>query len=141
MANIQNTLAIIKPSAVKSKYTGNILYTIEQSEFEIVKIKNIHLTPSQAKAFYIEHKDRPFFDTLVEMMSCGPVYVMILQAENAIIRYRELMGATDPAKASEGTLRKLYGINIDSNAVHGSDSPESAIREIEFFFGSSDNRQ
>ncbi len=131
---LERTLSIIKPDAVKAKNAGKIIEMLESNGFSIIGMKKIHLTKEQAKKFYIVHKDRPFYDSLTDFMSEGPIIVMVLEKENAIEDYRKLMGATNPEEAEEGTIRKLYGTNIERNAVHGSDSKESASYEIGFFF-------
>ena len=132
--NLQQTLAIIKPDAVEAKVTGKIIEKIEQAGFKIVDLRKIKLEKEGAEKFYAEHKDKKFFPDLVSFMISGPVIVMILEKEEAINDWRQLMGTTDPAKAKDGTLRKLFGTSIEKNAVHGSDSVESASREIKFFF-------
>ncbi len=132
--NIQQTLSIIKPDAMKLKYSGKIIDFLEEKGFSIIAQKKIVLTKNQAEAFYIVHKDRPFFNELVEFMISGPIVVQIIEAKNAVSLYREIMGSTDPDKAEEGTIRKLYGSNIQCNAVHGSDSVENATTETSFFF-------
>ena len=131
---IENTLSIIKPDAVKNKKTGYIIGFIEEKGFDILAKKKIILGKNQAKEFYSIHKDRPFFDELVDFMISGPIVVQILERDNAISYYREIMGNTDPGKAENETIRKLYGTNIQCNAVHGSDSEENARKEISFFF-------
>lgn len=132
--NIEYTLAIIKPDAVQSKKTGKIIDRIEQEKFEIIKIKKLKLTPQQAEGFYSVHKNKPFFKNLVNYITSGPIIVMILQKENAIEEWRKLMGETNPEKAEENTLRNIFGTDIEKNAVHGSDSPQTAKKEIYFFF-------
>ncbi|WP_022669644.1 nucleoside-diphosphate kinase [Hippea alviniae] len=131
---LERTLSIIKPDAVKAKNAGKIIEMLESNGFSIIGMKKIHLTKEQAKKFYIVHKDRPFYDSLTDFMSEGPIIVMVLEKDNAIEDYRKLMGATNPEDAEEGTIRKLFGTNIERNAVHGSDSKESASYEIGFFF-------
>lgn len=131
---IQRTLSIIKPDAVEARKTGAIISRLEEEGFKVVAMKRIHLTRAQADGFYAEHKGRGFFDELCTFMSRGPIVVMALEREDAIAKYREVIGATDPAKAAEGTIRKLYGSNVGENAVHGSDKPETAVREIGYFF-------
>ncbi len=130
----ERTLAIIKPDSVKAANTGKIIAMLEEHGFEIVAMKKIKLTKKQAEGFYIVHKERPFYDSLTSFMSEGPVVVMVLQKENAIADYRRLMGATNPEEAEEGTIRALFGTDIERNAVHGSDSKESADFEIRYFF-------
>ena len=131
---MERTLAIIKPDAVKAKNTGKIIDRIEQENFEIICLKKINLTKNTAERFYEVHKGKAFFDELMQFMTSGPIVVMVLEKENAIQAWRDLMGPTDPAKASEDTLRKLYGTNVGINATHGSDALETAKREISFFF-------
>ena len=133
MAN-QRTLSIIKPDATERNLTGRINGFFEEHGMRIVAQKRMRLSRLQAKAFYAEHSARPFYDELVEYMVSAPVVVQVLEGENAVLRNRELMGATDPKKADEGTIRKLYGEGIERNSVHGSDSAENAQREIRFFF-------
>lgn len=130
----ERTLSIIKPDAVEKNKIGAILSKFEDAGLRIVAAKRLHLTQEQAGAFYAVHKERPFYGSLCEFMTSGPVLVSVLEGENAIARNRELMGATDPAKAADGTIRKLYAANIERNAVHGSDAPETARVEIAFFF-------
>ncbi len=134
----EQTLSIIKPDAVAQNMIGNIIEYFEREGLSVVAAKMLHLTADQAKAFYAVHKDRPFFGELVEFMISGPLLVMVLQGENAIARNREIMGATDPAKAKPGTVRADFATSIDRNAVHGSDSQETAKSEIEFFFKSNE---
>ncbi|MBK7978383.1 MAG: nucleoside-diphosphate kinase [Deltaproteobacteria bacterium] len=130
----ERTLSIIKPDAVEKNKIGAILSKFEDAGLRVVAAKRLHLTSEQAGAFYAVHKERPFYGSLCEFMTSGPVLVSVLEGENAIARNRELMGATDPAKAADGTIRKLYATNIERNAVHGSDAPETARVEIGFFF-------
>lgn len=132
--SLEHTLAIIKPDAVEKNLGGAILAHIEKAGFRVRGLKRVHLTKAQAEAFYAEHKGRGFFGELTTFMSRGPVFVIALEAEGAILRWRETMGATDPAQAAEGTIRKLYGASKGENATHGSDSPASAAREVAFFF-------
>jgi nucleoside-diphosphate kinase len=131
---MEQTLAICKPDSVKRNLVGQILGQIEGSGLQIRALKRLTLTRKQAEAFYDVHKERPFFASLCDYMTSGPVVVAALEGERAIERWRELMGATDPAKAAEGTIRKKFGQNIEQNAVHGSDAKETAAREIAFFF-------
>lgn len=131
---VERTLSIIKPDAVEKQQIGAILAMIEGAGLRIKAMRMMHLSRPVAEGFYAVHKDRPFFGELVEFMSRGPVVVSVLEGENAIARYRELMGATDPAKAAEGTIRKAFGTNVGENAVHGSDAPETAQTEIRYFF-------
>lgn len=128
------TLAIIKPDAVSDGYIGEIISMITKAGFKIKAMKMVHLTANQAKSFYEVHKDRPFYNDLVEYMTSGPCVPIALEKENAVEDYRKLIGATDPAQAAEGTVRKLYARNKQFNAVHGSDSDENAEKEIAFFF-------
>ena len=130
----ERTLSIIKPDAVAKNKIGAILSKFEDAGLTIAATKRIELTLDQARAFYAVHKERPFYGSLCAFMTSGPVVVSVLEGENAIARNRELMGATDPAKAAEGTVRKLYATNIEQNAVHGSDAPETAAVEVAFFF-------
>jgi nucleoside-diphosphate kinase len=130
----ERTLSIIKPNAVTRNLSGAILKMIQESGLEIKAMKMLQLTREQAEAFYAVHKARPFFDSLTRFMISGPVVVSVLEGENAIARYRDLMGATDPAKAGENTIRKHYGEDVERNSVHGSDAPETAAQEIAFFF-------
>ncbi len=130
----ERTLAIIKPDAVKNNVIGDIIQRYEQAGLKPVAIKMIHLSQPVAEGFYAVHKTRPFFGSLCTFMSSGPAVVLVLQGENAIKKNRELMGATDPAKAEAGTIRKAHGMNIEFNAVHGSDSPETAQFEVGYFF-------
>jgi nucleoside-diphosphate kinase len=133
---IERTLAIIKPDAVKKGVIGKIIERIEDEGFKIVEMKLVHLTKDDAKGFYIVHKDRPFYDSLTDFMSSGDAVVMILAREDAIAHWREVMGATDPAKAASGTLRHTFGFSVERNAVHGSDARETAAWEINYFFKS-----
>jgi len=128
------TLSIIKPDAVRKGVIGGCLAKLEEAGLRIAATKMVHLSREQAEAFYAVHKERPFYGSLVEFMTSGPVVVSALEGDNAIAKNREVMGATDPAKADEGTIRKLYGANIENNAVHGSDAPDTAKTEVAFFF-------
>jgi nucleoside-diphosphate kinase len=130
----QQTLSILKPDAVEANQIGSIIAVIEKSGLEVVALKMIRMTTAQAEQFYAVHKDRPFYKDLVAYMSSGPVVVQVLEGENAVLKYRTLMGATDPKKADKGTLRALFGKSVEKNAVHGSDSLENAQTEIAFFF-------
>lgn len=132
--NMEKTFAIIKPDAVKAKNSGKIIDLIEQNGFNIVELKKITLTQEQAKTFYAVHKEKPFFQEVVDFMCSGPVIVMALEKQDAVNSWRTLMGATNPEKADEGTIRKLFGTGIMTNATHGSDSAENAKIELEFFF-------
>lgn len=131
---MERTFAIIKPDAVERNITGKVLQKIEEAGFKIVGMKKIHLTKAQAEGFYYVHKERPFFNDLCSFMSRSPVIVMALERENAIAKWREVMGATNPANAAPGTIRKEFGLSIEENSAHGSDSPESAAFEIPYFF-------
>ena len=133
---IEHTLSIIKPYATKRNLIGKITAQLESTGLQIVAQKMLVLSLDQAKDFYAEHAERPFYDNLVAYMSSGSVSVQVLKGENAISQNRKIMGATNPAEANEGTIRKEFGLTIDHNSVHGSDSPESAEREIKFFFSS-----
>ena len=130
----QRTLAIIKPDAVAKGVAGKIIAKIEEAGFTIVAAKMIHMSDAQARGFYIVHKDRPFYASLCRFMTQGPCIPMVLEGDNAIQRWRDLMGATDPAKAAAGTIRKDFAESIEANSVHGSDSLENAVIEIAFFF-------
>jgi len=131
---MQRTLAIIKPDALQKGYAGKIIDHILSAGFTITALKLTRISPAQAGAFYAVHKGRPFYDDLVQFMSSGPIMPMVLEKDNAVADFRSLIGATDPAEAAEGTIRKLYGTDKGRNAVHGSDSPENAEIEIHFFF-------
>jgi nucleoside-diphosphate kinase len=128
------TLSIIKPNAVRTGKTGPILAMINEAGFEITAMKMLKMTQEQAESFYEVHRGKPFYESLVEFMISGPVFVMILKHENAVEDFRKLIGATDPAKAEPGTIRELYAVSVQMNAVHGSDSDENAVRESDFFF-------
>ena len=134
MSNLEKTLSIIKPDAVERNLQEEIKEEFKKNSFKILKEKKIKLEKSEAEKFYQVHQSKPFYDDLCLYLSSGPIVVMILEKENAILENRKLMGATDPTKAEEGTIRKKYGISIDKNSVHGSDSPENAKIEIDFFF-------
>jgi nucleoside-diphosphate kinase len=131
---VERTFSIIKPDAAKRNLTGKINALVEGAGLRIVAQKRVKLSRQQAEAFYAVHKERPFYKSLVGFMSSGPVVVQVLEGENAIAKYRDVMGATDPAKAAPGTIRKLYAESIEANSVHGSDGPETAKTEIAFFF-------
>jgi len=131
---VEKTLAIIKPDAVKKKLIGNIIQRIEEEGFEIAQMKLERLTRDKAKGFYVVHKDKPFYGSLTEFMSSGPIVVMALEGDDAIAHWRRVMGATDPAQAKPGTLRHQYGFSVERNATHGSDGPETAAWEIKYFF-------
>lgn len=128
------TLSIIKPDAVSKNLIGKIIQRFEEEKIKIAAMKMKHLTKPEAEGFYAEHKERPFFNSLVSFMTSGPVVLMTLQGENVIAKNREIMGATNPKDAAEGTLRKLFAESIERNAVHGSDSHKSAEREVGYFF-------
>ena len=131
---IEQTLSIIKPDAVRDNNIGNILAIFEGAGLEIKQARMLSLSQADAEAFYAIHKERPFFNDLVAFMISGPVVVSVLEGENAVLHHRDVMGATNPEDAAEGTIRQLYGASIDNNAVHGSDSLENAGIEINFFF-------
>ena len=131
---MERTFAIIKPDAVERNITGKVLAKIEAAGFRIVGMKKIALSKAEAEGFYYVHKERPFFNDLCSFMSRSPVVVLALEKDNAIAAWRELMGATNPANAAEGTIRKEFGLGIEENTVHGSDSPEPAAFEIPYFF-------
>lgn len=131
---VEKTLAIIKPDAVKKKIIGKIIQRIEEEELKISGLKMLHLTKEEAQGFYIVHKDKPFYDSLTDFMSSGEILVMVLEGENAISHWRDVMGATDPALAKPGTLRQMYGFSIERNATHGSDSAQTAEWEIDYFY-------
>jgi nucleoside-diphosphate kinase len=128
------TFSIIKPNAVRTGKTGPILAMINEGGFEIVAMRMVKITYPQAESFYAVHKGKPFFEGLIEFMTSGPVVVMILRHEDAVDQFRQLIGATDPSKAEPGTIRKTFGVSVQMNAVHGSDSVENAIKEADFFF-------
>ena len=136
--SVEQTLSIIKPDAVAKNVTGQINARFEAAGLQIVAQKMLRLSDALAGGFYAEHKERPFYPALVEFMTSGPVVVQVLEGEGAILKNRELMGATNPAEADAGTIRADFAKSIDANAVHGSDSPASAAREIAYFFASSD---
>ena len=132
--SLQRTLSIIKPDAVKRHLIGAILARFEQQGFNIATAKMVQLSKEQAEGFYAEHQGKPFFEPLVEYMTSAPVFVSVLEKENAVQDYRTLMGTTNPETAAEGTIRRDFALNQRENSVHGSDSPESAAREIAYFF-------
>ena len=134
MANVERTLSIIKPDAVTRGRVGDIIQRLEQEKFRILAIKMVRLSLPEAEGFYAVHRQRPFFPSLTRFMTEDRVVVLVLEAEDGIRRLREVMGATDPAQAAEGTLRKLYGSSIERNTIHGSDAPETARFEIGYFF-------
>src|SRR5688572_27776416 len=131
---LERTFSIIKPDATRRNLTGKITAMLEDAGLRVVASKRIHMTKEQAEGFYAVHKERPFFSDLVNFMISGPVVVQVLEGENAVVRNREVMGATNPANADEGTIRKTFAESIEANSVHGSDSPENAAIEIDFFF-------
>ena len=134
MSNIEQTLSIIKPDAVERNLQDQIKQEFINKGFEIIKEKKIHISKEEAERFYKVHESKPFYNDLCTYLSSGPIVVMILQRESAVTENRKLMGATNPVDAEEGTLRKKYGVSIDKNSVHGSDSPENAKIELDFFF-------
>ena len=136
---LEQTFAIIKPDAVNEGIAGKIIDKIERNGFEILRLQKGQLNPELAEIFYEEHKDKPFFNELVTFISSGPIMIMALQKENAIKDWRDLMGATDPSQAQEGTIRKEFASSISQNVVHGSDSPDMAIRELGLFFSPQSN--
>ena len=136
MSNIQQTLSIIKPDAVERNLVEEIKSIFQKNGFEIKDSKKIHITKDEASEFYKVHQSKPFYNDLCSYLSSGPIFVMILEGENAVLKNRELMGSTDPKNAGENTIRKLFGISIDKNSVHGSDSKDNAKKEINFFFKS-----
>jgi nucleoside-diphosphate kinase len=131
---MQRTLSIIKPDGVSRNIIGAVVQKLEKAGLNIIAMKMIHMTKAQAEGFYAVHKDRPFFASLTDFMSSGPAVVMVLEGDNVISRYRDLMGATNFKDAAEGTIRREFATNIEKNVVHGSDSPESASFEIGYFF-------
>jgi nucleoside-diphosphate kinase len=131
---VTRTFSIIKPDATRRNLTGTVTKMLEDAGLRVVASKRIHMTRDQAEGFYAVHKERPFFNDLCAFMTSGPVVVQVLEGENAVLRNREVMGATDPAQADEGTIRKTYAESIEANSVHGSDSDQNAAIEIDFFF-------
>jgi nucleoside-diphosphate kinase len=131
---IERTFSIIKPDAVEKNVIGEIISRFEKNGLRVIASKMVHLTKEQAGGFYAVHKERPFYNDLVTYMTSGPVVVQVLEGENAVLKNREIMGATNPADADPGTIRKDFATSIEENAVHGSDAPETAAQEIEFFF-------
>jgi nucleoside-diphosphate kinase len=131
---IERTFSIIKPDATKRNITGQIIAKFEEAGLRVVAQKRIRMTRAQAEGFYAVHKERPFFGELVEFMISGPVVVQVLEGENAVLKNREVMGATNPANAAPGTIRKEFALSVGENSVHGSDAPETAAQEIKFFF-------
>ena len=134
MSNVQKTLSIVKPDAVQRNLTEEIKSIFKKNGFEIISEKKIKISKEEAEKFYIVHQSKPFYGELCNYLSSGPIVVMILSKDNAVLANRELMGATNPEDAREGTIRKKYGLSIDKNSVHGSDSEENAKKEIDFFF-------
>lgn len=130
----EKTLAIIKPDAVKKKVAGKIIQRIEEEGFDLIRMEMKNLSKEEAEGFYIVHKDKPFYASLTDFMSSGKIIVMVLEAENAISKWRKVMGATDPAAAEPGSLRHTYGFSVERNATHGSDAPSTAEWEINYFF-------
>ncbi len=131
---IERTFSIIKPDATRRNLTGKITAMLEEAGLRVIASKRLRLTREQAEGFYAVHRERPFFNDLVTFMTSGPVVVQVLEGENAIAKNREVMGATNPAEAAEGTIRKLYAESLEANSVHGSDGPDTAAQEIPFFF-------
>ena len=131
---IQRTFSIIKPDATRRNLTGQITARLEDAGLRVIASKRIWMTRSQAEGFYAVHKERPFFDDLCEFMTSGPVVIQVLEGENAVSKNREIMGATNPAEAAEGTIRKDFAENIEANSVHGSDAPDTAAQEISYWF-------
>ena len=134
MSSLEQTLSIIKPDAVERNLESEIKSFFEKNNLKILKSKKVKISKEEASEFYKVHQTKPFYNDLCNYLSSGPIVVMILEGENAVLKNRELMGATDPTKAAEGTLRKMYGVSIDKNSVHGSDSVENGKMEIDFFF-------
>ena len=132
---LERTLSIIKPDAVAKGHVDEICKRLEDAGLSITEKKSIHMDDALAEGFYIEHKGKPFFEDLIKFMTSGPIQVQVLEGENAIFNYRDVMGSTNPKEATPGTIRADFAESIDANAVHGSDSPESAKREIDYFFG------
>jgi nucleoside-diphosphate kinase len=136
--SIERTFSIIKPDAIKKNCIGGIIQKLEAGGLRVIAARMVHLTEAQARAFYAVHRERPFYSDLVKFMTEGPVLVQVLEGENAVARNREIMGATNPEKADANSIRKAFGTNIERNAVHGSDAPETAKQEIAFFFSSAE---
>ena len=134
MSSLEKTLSIIKPDAVERNLESEIKSFFEKNNLKILKSKKVKISKEEASEFYKVHQTKPFYNDLCNYLSSGPIVVMILEGENAVLKNRELMGATDPTKAAEGTIRKMYGVSIDKNSVHGSDSVENGKMEIDFFF-------
>src|ERR1700691_843200 len=141
MSELQKTFSIIKPDAVVTGKAGKILSLLEDNRFRVVGLRMTKLSQSQAEGFYAVHRERPFYASLVKFMTEGPVIVMALEREDAVKKLREVMGATNPANAAEGTVRKLYAQSIERNAIHGSDAPETAAEDLQYFFTGIDLRQ
>ena len=135
---LERTLSILKPDALQSGFIGKVLARLEEAGLKPVAMKMVHLTRAEAEGFYAVHRERPFFPSLVAYMTSGPVIVQVLEGENAVAKNREVMGATNPANAAEGTIRKLFARSIEANSVHGSDSPDNARAEIAYFFAQTD---
>ncbi len=135
---MQRTFSIIKPDAVQNGRAGKVLASLEEAGFKVAGLRLIHMSQQEAETFYGVHKERPFFGGLVKFMTSGPCVVMALEREDAVVKLREVMGATNPANAADGTIRKLYAESIERNAIHGSDSPENAAIELAFFFRGTD---
>ncbi len=131
---VERTLSMIKPDAVSKNVIGKIYSRFEDAGLQIVAARMVHLSQAEARAFYAVHAERPFYDSLVEFMTSGPIMVQVLEGENAITKNREIMGATNPAEAADGTIRKDFAESVEANAVHGSDAPETAAQEIAFYF-------
>lgn len=131
---IEQTFSIIKPDGVRRNVIGKIISRFESNGLRIVASRMVHLSKSEAEGFYAVHRERPFFNSLVEYMTSGPIIVQVLEGENAIAKNREIMGATNPAEAADGTIRKDFAVDIEQNTVHGSDAPETAAQEIKYFF-------
>jgi len=135
---IQRTFSIIKPDAVAAGHAGEVLAMLERAGFRVLALRMLRMTREQAEGFYAVHRERPFYQPLVKFMTEGPVIVMALEREDAIAKLREVMGATNPANAAEGTVRKRFAANIERNSIHGSDAPETAETELRFFFSAAD---
>jgi len=135
MPSVERTLAIIKPDAVAAGHAGEILTAVERAGMRILAMQMLRLSSAQARGFYSVHREKPFFPTLVDFMTSGPIVAMVLEGENVIARWRELMGATNPAQAAPGTLRARFGTDVTRNAVHGSDAPQTAAAEMAYMFG------
>ena len=132
---IEQTLSIIKPDAIERNLENKIKSFFKEKNLKILKSKRVQITKEEASEFYIVHQTKPFYENLCNYLSSGPIVVMVLEGENAVLKNRQIMGATDPLKADEGTLRKMYGLSIDKNSIHGSDSVKNAKTEVNFFFG------